>query len=132
MHGFWKMLTGEGENLNREKRRRFREAIPDSFPFVIGSGEEAVVRTGPGNQDFRPATKQDQEILPSHPAYSGEFENTMMASNYKKAVYGGGGPMPKPKVEVKPEPETAAETWPVDFMAWLERNGIPLPKIGGK
>ena len=129
MHGIWKMLKGEGERLNREKHRRFREAIPDDFPFVA----DGYVRYGAGEQDYRLATEQDYETLPKHPAYEeGEFENTLMASDYRRAVYGGGGPMPKPQTEAKPEPESVAETWPVDFMAWLERHGIPLSKSGGE
>ena len=122
MHGIWKMLTGEGERLNRVKRRRFRDAMPKSFPFVIGSGEEAVVRTGAGSQDFRPATRDDHQSLPSHPAYSGEFANTMMASNYRAAVYGGGGPLPTPQVVEVIE----VEAKPVSFVDWLNRFGIPL------
>jgi len=112
MHGFLKMLTGEGERLNREAHQKFRDAIPNNFPFIVGNGDDAVVKTGV--HDYRDETKMDF-ALPTHPAYCWKSANTMMASNYRRAVYGGRGPMPKKDYQSVD-----------DISEWIATNGIPL------
>jgi len=85
MKGIWKMLTGQGEKEYRQEHKEFEDAIPDGYPFRA----DGYVRYGPGPMDYRKETASDCD-LPEHPAHGGRFENTMQASNYRRAnsMYG--------------------------------------------
>jgi len=73
LKGFWKMLTGQGGKEYGEQHRRFKAAIPNTFPTDMTIKERAA----------------------RHPAYSGSMANSMDAADYRRAHFGGRGPQSK-------------------------------------
>jgi hypothetical protein len=65
MDGIWKSLTGQAEKERRERNRKFKAAIPDTYPADMTVEERAAI----------------------HPAYSGDMANSLQAENYRRAHY---------------------------------------------